>query len=571
VRLAKSQQAIRAQHRAADLSSTTLRALTGQNDLYFRNGILQRGNHRFYLHSPHLQTDPDQDDFISFRGVTDSVSLRLKFTDEALHRKLCPKAPIERLIFELLEQLRVESLAQDHLPGMVNNLRHQFIQWSHQFHHSRLSGSHLGVLLYTLAQMVWSRLNNQPVWEETEDFIEATRAGIAPLIGVDLAGLKRERRNQAAYAQHALAIADIANGMVEAILESEFNDDEQETEETGKTAFHLLLDFEEGEEDAFPAAPSGSSRAFSEREGGYVVFSTEYDRQVLASELVRPALLRELRQQLDKRVAEQRVNIPRLARRLEAMFAAPERDGWLYGEEEGYIDGRRLSQVISSPTERRLFQQEQFLPKANSLVTFLIDCSGSMKEHIESIAVLVDIFDRALDQAGVDSEILGFTTNAWNGGRPIQEWLRQGRPENPGRLNEACFMVYKDAETSWRRARPNIASMLKSDLFREGVDGEAIEWACERMYAEDYQRRLLIVISDGCPMDTATNQANDLYYLDNHLKAVLANLEHTNEIEIFGLGVGLDLSPFYRRNMALDLSLQIDNQMINEIVQLLAR
>ena len=569
--MAKSQQVIREQQRAADLSSATLRALTGQNSLYFRNGILQRDNRRFYLHAPHLQTDPDQDDFISFRGITDSASLRLKFTDEELHRQHCPDAPIERLIFELLEQLRVESLAQDTLPGMVNNLRYQFTQWSRQFHHSRLSGSHLGVLLYTLAQMVWSRLNNQPVWEESEDFIEATRAGIAPLIGVALAGLKRERHDQAGFAQHALAIAGIAYGMVEAILESELNNDDHEEDETAKIAFHLLLDFDEGEEDIFPVASSGKSKAFAVRDGSYRIFSRQYDRQVMAAELVRADLLTEFRQQLDRKVAAQRVNIPRLARRLEVMFAVPEQDGWRHGEEEGYIDGRRLSQVISSPTERRLFQQQHSLAKANSLVTFLIDCSGSMKEHIESIAVLVDIFDRALDQAGVSSEILGFTTNAWNGGRPMQDWMQQGRPDNPGRLNEACFMVYKEAEISWRRARPNIASMLKSDLFREGIDGEAVEWACERMYAEDYQRRLLVVISDGCPMDTATNLANDKYYLDNHLKSVLAYQEQIGEVEIFALGVDLDLSPFYRRSLVFDLSRQLDNQMINEILLLLVR
>ena len=206
----------------------------------------------------------------------------------------------------------------------------------------------------------------------------------------------------------------------------------------------------------------------------------------------------------------------------------------------GQIDGRRLAQLVSSPAERHLFRQERFQPKPHTLVSLLIDCSGSMKAHIEAVAVLVDIFVRASLQAGINTEVLGFTTGAWNGGRAQRDWLAQGRPAHPGRLNEVSYMVYKDAETGWRRARPAIAALLKPDLFREGVDGEAVDWACARMSGRDEQRRVLIVISDGCPMDTATNLANDAFYLDNHLKEVVARHERQADIDIFGLGVGLD-------------------------------
>jgi cobaltochelatase CobT len=204
------------------------------------------------------------------------------------------------------------------------------------------------------------------------------------------------------------------------------------------------------------------------------------------------------------------------------------------------------------------------------VVGFLIDCSGSMKQHIAAVTVLVDVFVRALEQAGVASELLGFTTGAWNGGQAARDWHRAGRPEHPGRLNEVCHLVFKDADTPWRRARRDIAALLKADLFREGIDGEAVEWACARLAARDEERRLLIVVSDGCPMDTATGLANDAHYLDQHLREVLRRHERPGGVEVFGVGVGLDLSAFYSRSRALDLSTPPGNEACFEIVEMLA-
>jgi cobaltochelatase CobT len=203
---------------------------------------------------------------------------------------------------------------------------------------------------------------------------------------------------------------------------------------------------------------------------------------------------------------------------------------------------------------------------ADCAVSFLIDCSGSMKAHIEPVAIMVDILTRALDQAGVSTEVLGFTTGAWNGGRARLDWLAQGRPRHPGRLNEVSHLVFKDAATSWRRARADIAALFKADLFREGVDGEAVDWACARLVARAEARRILIVISDGSPMDSATGQANDAWYLDNHLKEVVARHEAVRDVEVLGLGVGLDLSPYYRRCLAVDLSVPPDMKLFAELV-----
>ena len=185
--------------------------------------------------------------------------------------------------------------------------------------------------------------------------------------------------------------------------------------------------------------------------------------------------------------------------------------------------------------------------------------------------MIVDIFSRALEQAGVTSEVLGFTTGAWNGGRAQRDWLRAGKPRHPGRLNETCHLVFKDADTTWRRARPDMGALLKADLFREGVDGEAVAWAGHRLNLRPARRRLLMVISDGCPMDGATNLANDVYYLDNHLKDVVATETHLNGIAILGVGGGLDLSPFYPHSLALALSPPPGYPIFRELLALLAR
>jgi cobaltochelatase CobT len=194
-----------------------------------------------------------------------------------------------------------------------------------------------------------------------------------------------------------------------------------------------------------------------------------------------------------------------------------------------------------------------------------------MREHIETVAVIADVIARALEPAGATSEVLGFTTGAWHGGRARREWMRAGRPPHPGRLNEICHLVFKDADTPWRRARPGLAALLKSDLFREGIDGEAVDWAVARLAARDEHRKILIVVSDGCPMDGATNLANDPHVLDRHLRQVVARHEQQGRVQVFGLGVGLDLSEFYTHAQALDLATMSCTAALRELLGLLAR
>lgn len=569
--MSTEQAAARHQQRVEELCAASIRALSGEVDLHFRARRLHRGQRALPLFGPHLQPSLDDDDFGSFRGAADGIALRLTHSDDALHRSLCPTDPVQRWVFESLEQFRVESLAPSALPGLARNLQHRFEQWSSAFHRSGLTDAASGLLLYTVAQVTRARVTGQPVLEATEGLIEVTRGAIAPALGPALAGLRREREDQAAYAQHALTIAAQVAAMLRRAEDDAAGDAADEGDAAARAGgFSLLLDFDSEVDADLPCATPGASRVLDAAAGAYRIFTTAHDVEVKAATLVRATLLAEYREALDRRIVEQGLNVSRLARQLQVLLAVPTRDGWDDDQEAGRIDGRRLAQLVVSPAERRLFRTERQLPVAHCVVGFLIDCSGSMKQHIAAVTVLVDVFVRALEQAGVASELLGFTTGAWNGGQAARDWQRAGRPPHPGRLNEVCHLVFKDADTSWRRARRDIAALMKADLFREGIDGEAVEWACARLAARDEARRLLIVVSDGCPMDTATGLANDAQYLDQHLREVLRRHEQAGEVEIFGVGVGLDLSAFYSRSRALDLAALPGNDACFEIVEMLA-
>ena len=563
---------VRLQHKVEELCAASIRALSGQPDVHFRGRRLHRAGVALPLFAPHLHPSLDDDNFASFRGAADGLALRLRLSDPQLHRQLCPPAPVERLLFELLEQIRVESQVPAGLGGVAANLRHRFEQWSLAFHRSGLTDSMRGILLFTVAQICRARVTGEPVLHEAEDLMEATRAGIAPLLGHALAGLRRHRQDQAAYAGHALALARLVADLLRSAEPGATDGDrDKPAEEMERAAFSLMMDFDATVEDGIAAAVSGHNRVLEGQGDVYRVFTTAYDREVAAGSLVRPALLGEYREQLDRRIAGQGVNTARLARELKLLLARPVQEGWDSGQEEGRLDGRRIAQLIASPTERRLFRTERLEPQADCVLGFLIDCSGSMKQHIESVAMLVDVLTRALEQAGVNTEILGFSTGAWQGGRAQRDWLRLGKPQHPGRLNEVSHMVFKNADTTWRRARPDIGALLKPDLFREGVDGEAVDWACTRLKQRTEERRILLVISDGCPMDGATQLANDAHYLDNHLKQVVAQQAQSGEVAVIGVGVGLDLSPFYPHNLALDLSSPPGNGVFRELLGMLAR
>ena len=561
---------VRYQQQLDALCAATLRALTGQAQLHFRGRQLYRADHRLPSFAPHLHPQTQTDDARSFRGAADGVALRLRYSDSALHLRLKPALPLARMVFDLLEQFRCASLVPDHLPGVRSNMLHRFDAWSLAFVRARLHESAQGILLLTVAQICHSCVTAEPVDESLTDLIEATRFGLAPRIGVALAGLRRSRASQADYAEHALHIANTVAALVASEKEARAAPRQDIPQEDDEDAWlQLWVDFESSEEGGFAvvdAERESSDAAFAP----YRAFTTAYDKEVRAVGLVRAELLQTYRENLDQHIAEAGISVALLARQIQALLAKPHNDDWDSGQEEGRIDGRRLAQLIASPTERRLFRTEHQEPLTHCTVGFLVDCSGSMKQHIPALSVMIDLLVRAMELAGVSSEVLGYTTGAWNGGRALRDWRKAGKPQDPGRLNELCHIVFKEYETPWRRARRDIAALLKPDIFRECIEGEALRWANQRLEQVTAERKILIVFSDGSPMDSATVLSNDPHYLDRDLQTAATQIERAGRIRLIGVGVGLDMSPFYQRSLVIDAVNFPLRRSLQDILKLLA-
>ncbi|MFT7474572.1 MAG: cobaltochelatase CobT [Verrucomicrobiales bacterium] len=529
-----------------------VRALGRTPDAEFRARQLEVRDKPIAIASPHLTSAPDEQE-VPARGLYDALGVRLRYSDRTLHDSLQPDDIIARVVFDMLEQLRCESLVPDELAGSRANLEAAFRTWCQG---QELTSTAIGLLLFTVLQMARARLI-YPIHDELiEDQIESTRANISPIIGVALKGLTEHRSDQGSFAVPALSLAEAIREMVTS------ETDEDRSAEAQAQVASLVIPPEWGAEDPAEGdmqigGVSGSSDA--EREslddvGGYHVFTRENDVELQAADIYSIDVRRELRRSLDEQVAAQAVSAFTIARRLRQLFLGFERDGWRSGEEEGLLDGARLGQIVANPTNRAVFRQKRFRPVAPAVVSFLIDNSGSMKrQRHETVTVLVDTLTRALDLAGATSEVLGFTTASWNGGEALRKWRRDGEPAQPGRLAETSHIVYKAADTPWKRSRLSVASMMKTQHFREGIDGEAIVWAYRRLLDRPEARKLLIVISDGAPMEAATLNANGEAFLESHLRSVAHRIERERIVELGAVSIDQPVDSVFAKSVDMDL------------------
>lgn len=538
--------------------TATIRALSAKVDAEYRASRLKVGGRAVPYATPYLSTDFSIVSRDRSRGISDCMAARLAYGDPQVHQSYRLESALGRVVFDILEQIRCESQVPAYLAGVHGNLDHVFLQWCQDSRSNGLVESSIGILLYTLIHMVRARLIKNADDEEVEALIEATRANLAPMIGTPFYQLSKTKSSAEAFAPHAVEIAKIIAQLAD-------DETEEDTEITTKLAKHVIAlgpDWDSQDVDASADGAGGIGGGASsvneeglDSAGDYCVFTREFDAVQTGESLYRKSQLETLRHSLNNQVSSQAISVTRLALRLQRLFAQPQTDGWLFGQDEGLIDGRRLSQLISNPDYQQIFLKDKKQLVSNTVVSFLIDNSGSMKvQRFEAVAVLVDTYVRALELAGIRSEVLGFTTGDWNGGRAMKEWRRRGMPSAPGRLNETLHLVYKDADTPWKRARLSIAALLKPYHFREGVDGEALIWAYRRLQARAEPRRVLVVISDGAPLDAATYNANREGFLTDHLRSVAGFLEHSPSIEVGAIGIDLDLSDLYAKSLSIDLS-----------------
>ncbi len=551
-----------------ELCAASIRALGHRPDAFFQANQLHSGKRLINVPALHTPIDKDCVDATQQRALADAYAVRFTSHDEAMHLAVQPESDIERLLFNMLEQLRLESVPAYH--GMRSNLQQRFADWIDDSQASGFTDSHAGILIFTLAVACWTRLNELDVPIEIDGLIEATRHAIGVEVGAALQKLPRCKHDQEQFAQHALEIAAGVAGM----LQGEQNEaaNEEQTRTTLQNLGLVLFDSDAQSSEQMLAADSGAhSRAGIKSEHQYKVYTHEFDEEVGAANLVRAEKLILLRRELDELVRQSGVNAARCAHVFRQLLAVEHLGRWNNAEEFGYLDPTRLNSLVTHPAEHKVFRQERLWRQTDCHLTLLLDCSGSMKQHAKTLAVLCDQLNRILGQAGVATEVLGFTTRSWNGGRPFKQWRTAGKPASPGRLNERRHIVFKSATQQWRRARPGIAALLQTENYREGLDGEALAWAIARLNDKREQRKIVMLVSDGSPMDTSTNLVNGEDYLDKHLRSLVRSTDAQGEVAVCALGVGLDLSSNFRHHYYLDTSREITNETLFDIAGLLSK
>jgi cobaltochelatase CobT len=536
-----------------------IRSLSGEASAQIRDWQLFHESALIDSIAPHLNLENLKTSWAFPRGILDGIALRLRYSDADLHVSLVPEGMIESLIFEVLEQIRVESNCPDELKGSQQNVQTQFIAWMQQYIASGGAEGSIGLLLITIFSTVWMKLNSQPIPQLMQDIVEATRAGIAESMGPLLVKLKANRHDQQVYAKTSLAVIDLASNL---IAEEYRNNPSIRTKRKNQTATHLKIEWvpphagKVAADFKSPATPISEKRYLLKQSlDKYLVYNSGYDIEAEAKKKIRPAQLATYQNQLNTEIAKQNIPWAKLIRTYQQLFSSPLLSRWQTTETEALIDRRYLTRAATSPLQPVLYKQLASSSKANARVTLLIDCSGSMKEQRVKIACCVDALVRIFDQGGIKTEVLGYSTNTWQGGRPFKEWRRLGQPPNPGRLNERSHWIFKDFDTSWRRSRAGIAALLRPEIYTESVDGEALIWATERLKnsgANQHINKTLILFSDGCPMDRATIEANGEDFLKDHLLKAMAWCEQQPYLQLWGCGIGSELRPAFQHRLSWD-------------------
>ncbi len=536
-----------------------LRSLSGDFSVAIRDWQLHQATRSYDQLAPHLHLANRKQPWFEARGMLDGLAVRLRYSDQAVHQELSPQDQLGSFIFEVLEQIRVESICPPALIGSKKNLRQQFIAWLTQFMAAGQVESSIGLLLLAIFCMTWMRLNNQELPQQMQDTIEATRAGLASETGPILKQLKLLQTQQEEYAQQALLLIQLVGELVHAEYQSQpsLRSKRKRINSPG-----LLIDWIPPHQlpIVLPAKPHNSaSRQAQQHENAtalnrYSIFNASYDLEIKAQNAVRITQLQHFRSEIDQCIHAWQIPWGKFIRLYTALLAQPHLSQWQNIENEGILDRRYLNRLVTSPHQQAIQKKRITKPLTRTQITFLLDCSGSMKEHRLELASFVDVMVRILEGAGVTTEVLGYSTLAWQGGRPFKEWQKAGGDENPGRLNERAHWIFKDRQTSWRKARLGMAALLKPDIYRESLDGEALLWATQRINqaTQSSPDKKIILLSDGCPMDRATLQANGETFLLNHLLNVLAWTKHT-DIQVWGCGIGEEMRSAFKRRLSWEL------------------
>ena len=536
-----------------------IRSLSGETSAQIRDWQLFHNAAPLDSIAPHLSLENLNVAWACPRGVLDGIALRLRYSDADMHASLTPEGMIESLIFEVSEQIRVESNCPDELKGSQQNVRTQFIAWMQQFIASGGVEGSIGLLLITIFSTVWMKLNSQPIPQLMQDIVEATRAGLAESMGPLLVKLKANRHDQEQYGKTSYEVINLVS---ELIANEYRNNPSVRTKRKSQSATQLKIEWVPPHAgkisvDFKSPATSSSEKRYQTQKSleKYVIYNSSYDTEVEAKKKIRPAQLAVYQDQLNAEIAKQNIPWAKLIRMYQQLFSSHAPNHWQTTEAEAVLDRRYLIRAVTSPLQPALYKQLTPTSQVNARVTLLVDCSGSMKEQRVKIATCLDSLVRILEQAGIKTEVLGYSTNTWQGGKPFKEWRKNGQPSNPGRLNERAHWIFKGFDTGWRRSRAGIAALLCPEIYTESVDGEALIWAVERLQktgSNRHSNKTIILFSDGCPMDRATIEANGEEFLKDHLLQAISWCEQQPHLQLWGCGIGSELRPAFQHRLSWD-------------------
>ena len=513
------------------------------------------------------------------RGTADALALRLRYHDEGLHRREMPPGREAGEVFDVVEQVRVEALGSRRLAGVADNLAAVLEERCQGYADvGEREASHLGE---AIGLLVREKLTGRPPPAAAARMVAKWRPWLDQRVGAQLRQLGTCVHDQNAF---ATAVAEMIRvlGLIDEDAAHRDRDEEAGDDETRDTdpqsrgaemmaaesvpgdradatdddAQAVVAEDQliEGDED--PAGPTRWRPRWPHnaqpREPAYHAYCTTFDEVVEADSLCGADELARLRAQLDQQLSQLQGVVARLANRLQRHLLAKQTRWWEFDLEEGLLDAGRLARVVVDPVHPLSFKMEKETDFRDTVVVLLIDNSGSMRGRpITVAAISADILARTLERCGVKVEILGFTTRAWKGGQSREKWVADGKPGTPGRLNDLRHIIYKSADMPWRRGRRNLGLMLREGLLKENIDGEALLWAHSRLLARPEQRRILMVISDGAPVDDATLSANPGNYLEQHLHAVIGWIEARSPVEMTAIGIGHDVTRYYSRAVTI--------------------